>query len=498
MKYDVVIIGSGLGGLQCGYILAKKGMHVCVLERATILGGCIQSFMRKGQTYDTGFHYVGGLDEGQPLHTLFSFYDLLGLNWEKMDPLFDEVNINGRSFFFAQGHEAFYQTLAAEFPHQKENLQKYLSVLKNVGDHIFDSLQPRDIDQFYSTSLFAQSAKAFLDETITDPLLRDVLAGCSLKMELTPNLPLYTFAQINNSFIQSAWRLQGGGSTLAKKLAESIEQMGGTVRTRAAVTELIEQDGKLVAAMVNNEERIEADWFISNAHPVHTLTLVKESELIRKIYRRRINNLSNTYGTFTANLLIKPDAIPYIGRNQYVYQNADLWQYTPGQTDRVLVSYYKPAQGDSIAQLDLLTPMSWAEVEQWASKPIGRRGDDYVAMKNQKTTQCVDLVKSVLPQLKDSIEAVFTSTPISYQTYTNTHEGSSFGIQKDFNSTMTTVLTPKTPIPNLLLTGQNLNLHGILGVSMTSCFTCAEIIGMNSIVESLKSVQGERRSRNGH
>jgi all-trans-retinol 13,14-reductase len=119
-------------------------------------------------------------------------------------------------------------------------------------------------------------------------------------------------------------------------------------------------------------------------------------------------------------------------------------------------------------------------------------------MKNQKTTQCVDLVKSVLPQLKDSIEAVFTSTPISYQTYTNTHEGSSFGIQKDFNSTMTTVLTPKTPIPNLLLTGQNLNLHGILGVSMTSCFTCAEIIGMNSIVESLKSVQGERRSRNGH
>ena len=77
MKYDVVIIGSGLGGLQCGYMLAKKGMHVCVLERATLLGGCIQSFQRKGQTYDTGFHYVGGLEEGQPLHTLFSYYDLM-------------------------------------------------------------------------------------------------------------------------------------------------------------------------------------------------------------------------------------------------------------------------------------------------------------------------------------------------------------------------------------------------------------------------------------
>ena len=123
MKYDVIIIGSGLGGLQCGYMLAKKGLHVCVLERATLLGGCIQSFQRKGQTYDTGFQYVGGLDEGQPLHTLFSYYDLMGLGWQKMDTLFDEVNINGKSFFFAQGHQAFYQTLAEQFPHQKENLK---------------------------------------------------------------------------------------------------------------------------------------------------------------------------------------------------------------------------------------------------------------------------------------------------------------------------------------------------------------------------------------
>ena len=129
--------------------------------------------------------------------------------------------------------------------------------------------------------------------------------------------------------------------------------------------------------------------------------------------------------------------------------------------------------------------MSWNEVTQWADKPIGHRGEDYVAMKNAKTQACVEVVKSVLPQLEDSIEATFTSTPISYQTYTNTQNGSAYGIQKDFNSPMTTVLTPRTPIPNLLLTGQNLNLHGILGVSMTSCFTCAEIIGMDTIVQSL-------------
>jgi hypothetical protein len=50
---------------------------------------------------------------------------------------------------------------------------------------------------------------------------------------------------------------------------------------------------------------------------------------------------------------------------------------------------------------------------------------------------------------------------------------------------MFTVLTPRTPIPNLLQTGQSLNLHGILGVSMTSFFTCAEILGMETIIKDL-------------
>ena len=51
---------------------------------------------------------------------------------------------------------------------------------------------------------------------------------------------------------------------------------------------------------------------------------------------------------------------------------------------------------------------------------------------------------------------------------------------------MLTLLTPKTPVPDLFLTGQNLNLHGVLGVSMTSFFTCAEIIGMEAAADGLK------------
>ncbi|HOV10850.1 MAG TPA: NAD(P)-binding protein, partial [Bacteroidales bacterium] len=70
-KFDVIIIGSGLGGLQCGYILSREGMKVCILEQHSQIGGCLQNFTRDNCLFDTGVHFIGGLDEGQVLNRYF-------------------------------------------------------------------------------------------------------------------------------------------------------------------------------------------------------------------------------------------------------------------------------------------------------------------------------------------------------------------------------------------------------------------------------------------
>ena len=91
MIYDIVIIGGGLGGLQCGYILAKNGLNVCVLEKNPVLGGCLQSYRRRGAEctleFDSGMHYVGGLDQGQPLNCLTTSicWSFLGQKWIPKD-----------------------------------------------------------------------------------------------------------------------------------------------------------------------------------------------------------------------------------------------------------------------------------------------------------------------------------------------------------------------------------------------------------------------------
>ena len=158
-----------------------------------------------------------------------------------------------------------------------------------------------------------------------------------------------------------------------------------------------------------------------------------------------------------------------------------MWSYTQGVTDRTLVSYYKPnlkegACSGYCQSIDLLTPMAWNEVEKWKDTGVGHRGDDYVEMKNRKADECISIAEKHIPNLREAIDHIYTSTPLSYYSYTNTENGSAYGIRKDFESPMTTVLTPKTPIKNLLLTGQNLNLHGVLGVSMTALFTVKEIL----------------------
>ncbi|MDR1223487.1 MAG: NAD(P)/FAD-dependent oxidoreductase [Tannerella sp.] len=496
MKYDVIIIGSGLGGLQCGYILSKHGLNVCVLEKQGRPGGCLQTFRRGKHTFDTGFHYVGGMDEGQPLHRLFSYFGLTRLPWRRMDENgFDEVIIDRKSYLFANGYERFAETLSEHFPRQRRNLKQYTAFLRNVSDHLFDSFEKKAEEDLYGNSLFAKSAYAYLASTIDDPLLRNVLSGASLKMELNPEtLPLYIFAQINSSFIQSAWRLQGGGAQIADSLVKSIEKNGGTLRLNARVTRLIEENGRIAAAEVNGGERIEAASFIAATHPAAALSLITESALIRNIYRKRIAGLENTFGMFTANIALKESAVPYRNRNLYIYENGDLWQPpTACRPDQpaascALVSFQPPA-GNSpcTSAIDILTPMYWPEVEPWAHTTVGRRGSSYTSLKQQKAGACIRLAAAYIPELENpgAIENICTSTPLTYRDYTATPCGSAYGIRKNCRQLMTTLLSPRTPEPNLYLTGQNLNLHGLLGVSMTAFFTCAELLGMNTATRGL-------------
>lgn len=465
MKYDIAIIGSGLGGLVCSHILASRGRRVVVIERESQPGGCLQSYRRGKLAFDTGLHYVGGLAAGQQLYNVFKQLGLMELPWVRLDSDgFDLVTIEGRTYRMANGFDKFVDTLAADFPGERKALERYADLMKQS-----EMLEPE-----LTKRLFETNAWKWLSSNFNSKLLVNVLSGAAMKLELRKDtLPLFTFLHCNSGYVQSAWRLRGDGNMIVDKLVDGIRSYGGDVVCGAEVRTLVEHDGRITEAICADGRRFEADRFISDVHPALTCSLVGDSKRIRKVYRRRMNELPNTMGMFTASLVLKPNALRYFNHNHYVYRHANVWDFyeQAGETGGVMVSCRVPESGEWAEQIDLLTPMPWAECEQWSGTTVGRRGEDYKAMKSRKAAECIALAESVVPGLAESVERIYTSTPLTYRDYTLTPCGSAFGVRKDCHDSLLTQLSVRTPVPNLFLTGQSLVLHGLQGVTMTALET---------------------------
>ncbi len=434
MKYDVIIIGSGFGGLACAHLLAQAGKSVLVLESHWQPGGCLQSYQRKGHTFDTGLHYVGGLDEGQSLHDIFNRLGLLCLPWHRLDPEgFDHIVIDGKTFRLVENFENFVETLSETFPHERAALKKYADMLQ--GPDPYPSI----------------NAWEWLNETFNDSLLIDILSGSCLKTELRrESLPLLAFAHSQKSFIQSSWRLKGDSGLIVRSLTDDINKMGGKVICKAEVKQLLEKDGRLFAAVCSNGETYEADYFISDIHPAQTLALVQNDKIQKSIYRRRLAMLENTTGIYTYSLVLKPHTLRYFNHNIFVYRGGSVWDES---TERVMLSCRVPEDGSEYATLlDLLTPLP--------ANPL-------------------PLAETVIPGLSDMVNEQYVSTPHTWQRFTHTPGGSAYGIRKDCRQPLLTMLSPSTSIPNLLLTGQNVMLHGLEGVAMTAVQTTEILLNKN-------------------
>ena len=98
----------------------------------------------------------------------------------------------------------------------------------------------------------------------------------------------------------------------------------------------------------------------------------------------------------------------------------------------------------------------------------------------------LDKLEISFPGIKNSIEQYYTSSPLTYRDYTATKEGSMYGIEHNINYPMQTLISQRTKIPNFFLTGQNINSHGIFGVTIGALMTCAEFLGINFIINDIE------------
>jgi all-trans-retinol 13,14-reductase len=500
MQYDVVIIGSGLGGMACGTILAKEGYKVCILEKNKQIGGTLQTFVRDRIIFDSGVHYVGGLDKGQNLYQLFKFLGIMDkMKLRKMDEdVFDTILFadDPVEYKYAQGYDNFINTLAKEFPEERDSIKKYCEAVKDVCSK-FPLYNLRSGDYFEKVGVLEIDTQTFLESITTNKKLQNVLAGTSLLYAGIPyKTPFYVHALVINSYIESSWRFVDGGSQIARALAKQITDNGGKIIKHMNVVKLVEENGQLHYAETDKGEKIYGKLFISNIHPSKTIEMT-ESDLIKKAFRNRLKSLENSISTFYVNVVLKKNAMPYVNHNYYYFAENDAWcvlNYTEENWPRGYAMFFTASSknNEHVEAVTLMTYMRFDEVKKWEHtfntvSNETSRGDDYEAFKKMKAKKLFECVEERFPGFSDMISSYYVATPLSVRDYIGTDDGSLYGVVKDFREPMRTFISPRTKIPNLFLTGQNLNLHGVLGVTVSSILTCSEILGIDYMIDKIRN-----------
>jgi all-trans-retinol 13,14-reductase len=190
-------------------------------------------------------------------------------------------------------------------------------------------------------------------------------------------------------------------------------------------------------------------------------------------------------------IVLKENQFPYLNHNHHHFNAVNTWttDYNEKEWPEHYMLYTPPnSQSEKWANaLIVITYMKYNEVKKWEHTFVEQRGDEYLEFKSRKAEKLLDFVEKKFPQLRAKIKSCYTSTPLTYRDYTNTHEGSAYGIIKKFHDPISTIIKPKTRIRNLYFTGQNLNMHGVLGVSIGAALTCAELVGSQYLFNKIKN-----------
>jgi len=308
--------------------------------------------------------------------------------------------------------------------------------------------------------------------------------------------PAYIHAVINVLYIEGAARFAGGSQQLADALTDVIRQSGGEVYTSNGVKHIEIKEGEIEYIITADGEKHQADQYISAIHPSSFFKLIDTSK-IQRSYWQRIDNIPNSYSAFTVFIVFKPESFPYLNYTGYCIDDySQVWtqsEYSPDEFPKGMLYITPPAtMNDKYAQkMIVICMMNFDAVKKWENTTVGKRGKDYAAFKKRCEEQIINKLEKVFPEIRSCIKSVFSASPLTIRDFYNQKEGAIYGVKKDCNNRMQSYIPIHTKLKNLLLAGQNINVHGMVGTSLTSVQTCGELLGqeylLNRINQSCKN-----------
>jgi all-trans-retinol 13,14-reductase len=429
MKYDVIIIGAGLGGLTAGAKLAKEGRKILLIEQHSKPGGCATTFRRGEFTLEVGLHEMDGPSPRDMKTRIFNELEV-----------FENVEFVKVPEFYRFLHN----DLDITIPHDPCEAGK---ILKNSFPGESDG-----IDAYYDQVLNPKRESAagevsgdkslgeFLDSIISNDDLKLVLLGNLGYFHDDPysiSLTYYSAAQ-GSYFNGSASFIKGGSQKLSDHLADFIRKHGGKVVLNRLVNELIIENNKLVGVSYKKQRgassdivKVFADEIVANAAMQNIAELLPGES--GAVLRKEISNqkpgaslltiyfgfksppdkLGNRhYSTFVFDGSVKTQA-DILKNNQGNFQNRSFAFIDYGRIDSGLAPSGKSV--GAICCIDYLKDWENLSAEEYKSK------------KETVAGIFIKRLEDLIPGITGEIEYYEVGTPATINRYTMNPGGAVYG-----------------------------------------------------------------------
>jgi len=524
-KYEVIVIGSGMGGMTVASMLAQEGRRVLVLERHYTPGGYTHIFKRQGYEWDVGVHYIGEVNKATSLtRQVFDYISNDALQWAEMGEVYDRILFGEETFDLVKGTEAFKARLKEYFPEKADRkaIDKYVNLVYKVARAARGFFAVRAMPRWLAWLLgplmkyrFARYAyRTTLDvlrKLTNNEKLIAVLTGQYGDYGLPPGQSSFGMhAMVAKHYFRGGNYPVGGSAKIFESIAPIIEKAGGRVYVNAEVRQIVVRDGEAVGVKMADDRLIYGNTIISDAGIINTYRhLLPDTEASKFGLTEQLEELhpSASHICLYIGLAHSAEALD-LGTTNY-------WMYPPNYDhDAVVQRYLDDPENNPLpvtyisfpsakdpdwehrypgkATIEIITLAPYEWFAKWAGKRWKKRGEAYEAFKEKLSQRLLEQLYKVKPQVKGKIAYYELSTPLSTQHFTNYKQGEIYGIEHSPQRFKLDFIRPATPIKHLYLTGQDLTTAGVGGALFGGVLTASAILKKDMLRHILK-VQKQKR-----
>jgi all-trans-retinol 13,14-reductase len=507
-QYDVIVIGSGIGGLACASIMAQIGKKkVLVIERHSKAGGFTHTFKRETKyEWDVGLHYVGQMQKGSPIRSIFDYITNGKVKWNRMPDPYDVFIYPDFKFGSRSGQANLEQDLIACFPQEEQAIKKYFNDLKRLSAwtsrFVLASTLP-DWLHFISplftargSDLAKQTTGQYLLGNIKDPHLRAVLVSQWGDYGLPPvSSSLVVHAAIVNHYLDGGYYPAGGSKTIADSIIPVIEQAGGRVLLNHQVTGILIQDNRAtgVTAVKRKSDDSSEQIFLAPQVVSDAGARITYGQLLPASYQHPFLKQAKSYPGSVANVTLyigfKEDPrgiLPVQGENYWIYDgydHDDLYrrrnELLRGEARAAFLSFPSLKRGETQSHTaEIMSFVDYEPFKRWADQPLKKRDQEYQQLKEKISQALLNLVEKHISGFKEQVAYHELSTPLSTEYYTGYSAGNIYGIPATPSRYRQKWISWRTPLKGLFLTGTDAVGHGIVGALLGGVLTAAAIQGL--------------------